>query len=375
MVGYACFLATGYSLNSATMAIANKWALTKFPHSGTLTCLQFGFSAGMVLLLKLCRVLDADALQLTKVKQFAPAVIMFYISIACNMRLLARATVDTFIVIRSVAPILTQVGEVFLLGADWPNRDAWLALLVISMGALGFAHNNLSQMSDPVVLFWASTYLLCITADMLIVKRVITAIKLKPWGYVYYNNLLALCVYPFWALVTGEEIGRTEGLEDTSVMVAVATSCVLGLGISFFGLNTRLALSATAFTVLGAACKFLSIFLNMAVWHHHAPHPAPPDPDVAIAHNNLALVRLKQRRLDEAEAGFRAALDLQKNEGEVYLGAPLELGNLTHNLATCHQMQGRKQLAEEGFQIAALCFEAARAQAREEDERIARFRG
>ena len=108
---------------------------------------------------------------------------------------------------------------------------------------------------------------------------------------------------------------------------------------------------------------------------YHAPHPAPPDPDVAIAHNNLALVRLKQRRLDEAEAGFRAALDLQKNEGEVYLGAPLELGNLTHNLATCHQMQGRKQLAEEGFQIAALCFEAARAQAREEDERIARFRG
>ena len=64
------------------------------------------------------------------------------------------------------------------------------------------------------MLFWASIYLLCITADMLIVKRVIMAIKLKPWGYVYYN-LLALCVYPFWALVTGEEIGRTEGLEDT----------------------------------------------------------------------------------------------------------------------------------------------------------------
>ena len=76
--------------------------------------------------------------------------------------------------------------------------------------------------------------------------------------------------------MTGEEIGRTDGLNDTSVMVAVATSCVLGLGISFFGLNTRLALSATAFTVLGAACKFLSIFLNMAVWRHHAPHPALP---------------------------------------------------------------------------------------------------
>ena len=88
--------------------------------------------------------------------------------------------------------------------------------------------------------------------------------------------MLALCVYPFWSVLTGEEIGRTDGLDDSTVMVAVATSCVLGLGISFFGLNTRLALSATAFTVLGAACKFLSIFLNMAVWRHHAPHPALP---------------------------------------------------------------------------------------------------
>ena len=56
MVGYACFLSVGYALNSATMAIANKWALTKFPHSGTLTCLQFGFSAGMVLLLSLIHI-------------------------------------------------------------------------------------------------------------------------------------------------------------------------------------------------------------------------------------------------------------------------------------------------------------------------------
>ena len=274
MVGYACFLAAGYSLNSATMAIANKWALTQFPHSGTLTCLQFGFSALVVLVLKGCHVLEADSLNPKKVRAFMPAVIMFYISIACNMRLLSRATVDTFIVIRSVAPILTQVGEVVVLGADWPNRDAWLALLTISMGAVGFAHNNLQAFADPHVLFWASTYLLCITADMLVVKRVITTIKLKPWGYVYYNNVLALCVYPVWALLTSETVGVTEGLFEN--WVSVALSCVLGLGISFFGLNTRLHLSATAFTVLGAACQFLSIFLNTVLWRHHAPHPALP---------------------------------------------------------------------------------------------------
>ena len=28
------------------------------------------------------------------------------------------------------------------------------------------------------------------------VKRVVTHVELSPWGYVYYNNFLALAVYP-----------------------------------------------------------------------------------------------------------------------------------------------------------------------------------
>ena len=115
---------------------------------------------------------------------------------------------------------------------------------------------------------------------------------------------------------------------------------------------------------------------------YHGPHPLPPDPDVAIAYNNLALCHLKQRRLFEAEAGFRAALELQRNEGALNLAEPLELGHLTHNLATVHQMQGQLQLARDGFQLSALCLEAHRARVAQqgaesaeteaEDARIAR---
>ena len=112
---------------------------------------------------------------------------------------------------------------------------------------------------------------------------------------------------------------------------------------------------------------------------YHGPHPLPPDSDLAIAYNNLALCHLKQRRLYEAEAGFRAALELQRNEGE--LSNPLELGHLTHNLATVHQLQGQLQLARDGFQLAALCLEAHRArvaqtagsaESKEENDRVAR---
>ena len=99
---------------------------------------------------------------------------------------------------------------------------------------------------------------------------------------------------------------------------------------------------------------------------YNGPHPLPPDPDVAIAYNNLALCHLKQRRLFEAEAGFRAALELQRSQGELNLAEPLELGHLTHNLATVHQLQGQLQLARDGFQLSALCLDAHRARVAQE---------
>lgn len=243
--------------------------------------LQFGFSAGAVRFLKAVGVLDADTLSFTKVRLFAPAVLMFYAAIAANMRLLSKSTVDTFIVVRSVTPIFTQVGEILFFGADWPSQDEWLALLTISVGAVGFAYHNIATIAKFPVIFWALVYLLCITADTLVVKRVVTHVELSPWGYVYYNNFLALSVYPAWAMLSGEATRLAiedpfSSLNKPTSLCAVGISCILGLGISFFGLNARRALSATAFTVLGVSCKFISVLLNMVLWHHHAPHAALP---------------------------------------------------------------------------------------------------
>lgn len=272
------FLALGYSATSATLAVANKWALGRFPYSGTLTLLQFLFAASAVKVLHICGVVEADVLSLRKVQAFAPAVLMFYVSIAANLRLLSRATVDTFIVARSVTPILTQCGEILLLGGSTPSIEALLALLLIAIGASGYALTNAVALSSEV-LFWASAYVLCVASDMLIVKRVVTDVKLTPWGYVYYNNLIALAFYPGWIAMTGEAKRVMEAfsvLLTPRAALAVGISCAIGLGISFFGLNTRRALSATAFTVLGAACKFLSILINVLCWRHHAPLTALP---------------------------------------------------------------------------------------------------
>jgi len=64
----------------------------QFPHSGVLTFLQFGFSAGSVRVLKAGGLLEADDLIFAKAWQFSPAVLLFYTAVATNMRFLSKST-------------------------------------------------------------------------------------------------------------------------------------------------------------------------------------------------------------------------------------------------------------------------------------------
>ena len=144
------FLAAGYSATSATLSIVNKWALVRFPYSGALTVLQFGFAAGAVRLLAALKLVECDALDWKTVKAFAPAVVMFYASIASNMRLLAASTVDTFVVVRSVVPIATQVGELLFFErsvAPAPSALQVASLAVIAIGAAGYGSANAAVLS------------------------------------------------------------------------------------------------------------------------------------------------------------------------------------------------------------------------------------
>lgn len=83
-------------------------------------------------------------------------------------------------------------------------------------------------------------------------------VKLSSWGLVYYNNILALALFPVGYLLTSEG-GSGVGLQDSmhaiferlvnaQALLPVVISCVFGLGISFFAMSCRKALSATTFT-------------------------------------------------------------------------------------------------------------------------------
>merc|ERR1712032_20812 len=107
-------------------------------------------------------------------------------------------------------------------------------------------------------------YLLAMSMDTVVIKHIISHVELGAWGLVYYNNLLALCFMPVGSFVTGEiftlarhyKHGALAVLLSPAALLPVVISCVFGVAISYFGLNTRRALTATAFTVVGVVCKF-----------------------------------------------------------------------------------------------------------------------
>merc|ERR1719281_2332668 len=52
--------------------------------------------------------------------------------------------------------------------------------------------------------------------------------------------------------------------------LAVLSTCIVGVCISWAGWNCREKTSATTFTLMGVACKLISVLINIVIWDKHA---------------------------------------------------------------------------------------------------------
>ncbi|OIW20944.1 hypothetical protein TanjilG_25939 [Lupinus angustifolius] len=267
-------VAAGYCLSASLLSIINKWAVMKFPYPGALTALQYFTSAAGVFLCGWFKFVEHDSLNLLTMWRFLPAAIIFYLSLFTNSELLLHANVDTFIVFRSVVPILVAVGETLFLHQPWPSVKTWASLTTI------FAGSVLYVITDYQFTFmaysWALAYLVSMTIDFVYIKHVVMTIGLNTWGLVLYNNLEALMLFPLELLIMGElkkirhEISDETDWYSFQVVLPVGLSCLFGLSISFFGFSCRKAISATGFTVLGIVNKLLTVVINLVVWDKHS---------------------------------------------------------------------------------------------------------
>ena len=224
----------GLLFSSALLAIVNKWALLLFPFPSIVTALQYSSSAIAVTILGHFGVVERVSLDWKKAKQFMPAVVLFYVSIFTNSKLLQHANVDTFIVFRSCCPLLVLPLEYLYLikGGGSHRKDGnndssinnssnsdgeisitnkraetaskpklsslvtvrqLLSLIAIFLGAFGFV--LVDRKFKLHSYFWGVAYVLSMTVDMVLIKKIVTNVGLSTWGLVYYNNVLAMVLF------------------------------------------------------------------------------------------------------------------------------------------------------------------------------------
>ncbi|KAK8955505.1 GDP-mannose transporter GONST4 [Platanthera guangdongensis] len=268
-------LVVGYALCSSLLAVINKFAITKFNYPCLLTAFQYLTSVSGVWILGKFGFLYHDPFTLETAKKFFPAAAVFYLAIFTNTNLLRHANVDTFIVFRSLTPLLVAIADTAFRKQPCPSKITFLSLGIILGGAVGYV---ISDSEFTLTAYsWAIAYLITITTEMVYIKHMVTNLGLNTWGFVFYNNLLSLVMAPVFWVLTGEyaDVFAAVGLHSGSqfnlgAAVAVGLSCVFGLLISFFGFATRKAISATAFTVTGVVNKFLTVAINIIIWDKHA---------------------------------------------------------------------------------------------------------
>uniref|UniRef100_A0A5B7ADR1 Putative GDP-mannose transporter GONST4 n=1 Tax=Davidia involucrata TaxID=16924 RepID=A0A5B7ADR1_DAVIN len=268
-------LVLGYALCSSLLAVINKFAITKFNYPGLLTALQYLTSALGVWVLGKLGFLHHDPFTFDTAKKFMPAAIVFYLAIFTNTNLLRHANVDTFIVFRSLTPLLVAIADTTFRKQPCPSMLTFLSLVIILGGAVGYVATDSGF--TLTAYSWAFAYLITITTEMVYIKHMVTNLGLNTWGFVLYNNLLSLMMAPLFWIITGEYVdvftavgSSTGNLFDVGAFFAVSLSCVFGLLISFFGFAARKAISATAFTVTGVVNKFLTVGINVLIWDKHA---------------------------------------------------------------------------------------------------------
>ncbi|KAI5440585.1 hypothetical protein KIW84_010171 [Lathyrus oleraceus] len=268
-------LVIGYALCSSLLAIINKYAITQFNYPGLLTALQYLTSALSVYLFGKLGFLHHDPFTIPIAKKFFPAALVFFLAIFTNTNLLRQANVDTFIVFRSLTPLLVALADTAFRGQPSPSNLTFFSLVVILAGAVGYVATDSGF--TLTAYSWAFAYLVTITTEMVYIKHMVMSLGLNTWGFVLYNNVLSLMIAPFFWFLTGENFevsnainSSTGSLFEMNAFLAVSLSCVFGLLISFFGFAARKAVSATAFTVTGVVNKFLTVAINVTIWDKHA---------------------------------------------------------------------------------------------------------
>jgi drug/metabolite transporter (DMT)-like permease len=265
-----------YSLCSGTLVLLNKVILHHLPYPSLVVSFQLAAAIAVIFALSYAGIIAVDPIRWKYVVPYMYYIVAFSLGVYCNMRSLSEANVETVIVFRALSPCLVAFLDALYLGRELPSRRSWCGMLVLVLGACGYASTDPTFAARGLSTYkWPFLYLCIISFEMAYGKSIIRSVDLKTLsGPVLYTNLLGLVpMLAFAAMGNEYEAFRQERFTQPVTNVAMsflALGCVVGTGIGYSSWWCRDKVSATSFTLIGVVNKILTILLNFFAWDKHA---------------------------------------------------------------------------------------------------------
>jgi len=248
------------------MLLSNKLAVNFLPAPSFVLWSQLAMTALGVWLFGLMDIIVVDGLEWGKANSFSLVALIFLATIFTNIKCLQYSNVETFIVFRASTPLFISICDYLFLNRHLPNVRSTFCLLGLLGGAAVYVMwDHAFQVRGYM---WVGIWYFMFTVDQIYIKHVCNKVKMKSnWGRVYYTNLIASVPLLFMTAWNREVIN----VEWTSAgIAALLLSCVLGVAMSYFAFLARSLISATYFTIVGNACKLLTVVINQMIWDKHA---------------------------------------------------------------------------------------------------------
>jgi GDP-mannose transporter len=256
------------------MLLANKLAIEFVPSPSAISFLQIVFATVTVIALRVSGYSSIDWFEWDRVRAYSYYVVIFVVTIYCNMKALEASNVETVIVFRACSPIAVSIIEYSFMDRELPNTRSALALGIVAFGAIAYCLSDSQLALNGLASYsWALVYFVLISVEMTYGKKLISSVKMDSvWGPVLYCN--ALSVVPMFFMGLGEDNFLTELIHLPQVssvgMSIILFSCITGTLIGYTSWLCRGLISATTFTLVGVVNKFLTVLLNVLVWEKHS---------------------------------------------------------------------------------------------------------
>lgn len=214
------------------MLLANKLAIEFVPSPSAVSFIQILFSAITVIAIRFSGYSSVDWFEWEKIKAYSYYVVIFVVTIYCNMKALEASNVETVIVFRACSPIAVSIIEYIFMDRELPNSRSALSLAIVAFGAIAYCLSDSQLALNGISSYsWAIIYFVLISVEMTYGKKLISSVKMESvWGPVLYCN--ALSVVPMFFMGLGEgnfllELGRLPQLSTVGISI-ILFSCITG---------------------------------------------------------------------------------------------------------------------------------------------------